>query len=63
MGYGVSVGLEDNLWYDKEKTLPSTNKSLMKRVHSLNEMHQRDWKPHSESRFLWFYNQKGKIYW
>jgi 3-keto-5-aminohexanoate cleavage enzyme len=61
MGYGVRVGLEDNLWYDQAKTLPATNISLLKRVHSLNEIHQREWMPPSEFGYLGFYNRKGKI--
>lgn len=58
MGYGVRIGLEDNLWYDSEKTIPATNISLLKRVHDLNQIHQREWMPSSEFGNLGFYNRK-----
>jgi uncharacterized protein (DUF849 family) len=32
MGNGVRVGLEDNIWYDKERTIPAGNLSLVERV-------------------------------
>ena len=32
MGNGVRVGLEDNVWYDAERTIPATNYSLVERV-------------------------------
>ncbi|CDL83207.1 3-keto-5-aminohexanoate cleavage protein [Xenorhabdus szentirmaii] len=31
-GYGVRIGLEDNIWYDKKKTTLASNKNLVKRV-------------------------------
>ena len=34
-GYGVRIGLEDNLWYDRERTQLATNKDLLIRVHEL----------------------------
>ena len=35
MGYGVRVGLEDNIWYDDDRTVLATNESYLKRVHSI----------------------------
>jgi uncharacterized protein (DUF849 family) len=32
MGNGARVGLEDNLWYDKARTVPASNSSLVERV-------------------------------
>ncbi len=32
-GGGVRIGLEDNLYYDKSKTIKATNGALLKRVH------------------------------
>jgi uncharacterized protein (DUF849 family) len=32
MGGHVRVGLEDNLWYDRDRTIPATNESLVARV-------------------------------
>ncbi len=40
-GYGVRVGLEDNLWYDREKKVPANNIQLLKRVHHLLGIHER----------------------
>jgi uncharacterized protein (DUF849 family) len=31
-GGGVRVGLEDNIWYDQERTKLATNEELIKRV-------------------------------
>lgn len=39
-GYGVRVGLEDNIWYDEGRTTLASNLSLLKRVHQLIELHQ-----------------------
>ena len=32
MGNGARVGLEDNVWYDKARTVPATNAALVERV-------------------------------
>jgi uncharacterized protein (DUF849 family) len=32
MGNGARVGLEDNVWYDKARTVPASNSSLVQRV-------------------------------
>jgi 3-keto-5-aminohexanoate cleavage enzyme len=32
MGNGARVGLEDNVWYDKARTIPATNAALVERV-------------------------------
>jgi 3-keto-5-aminohexanoate cleavage enzyme len=39
-GYGVRVGLEDNIWLNKERTQHATNMDLLKRVHQLMEIHE-----------------------
>lgn len=39
-GYGVRVGLEDNIWFNKERTQYATNIDLLKRVHQLMEIHE-----------------------
>ncbi|WP_391529773.1 3-keto-5-aminohexanoate cleavage protein [Photorhabdus akhurstii] len=31
-GYGVRIGLEDNIWYDSKRTVLATNENLIKRV-------------------------------
>ncbi|MEO8589816.1 MAG: 3-keto-5-aminohexanoate cleavage protein [Flavobacteriales bacterium] len=40
-GHGVRVGLEDNLWYDRQRHRPATNIDLLRRVHALMEVHER----------------------
>ncbi len=39
LGGGVRVGLEDNIWYDPDRTVPATNRTLLERVHGLVEVH------------------------
>lgn len=40
-GGGVRVGLEDNIWFDLERTRPATNADLLRRVHTLIEANGR----------------------
>jgi 3-keto-5-aminohexanoate cleavage enzyme len=40
-GFGVRVGLEDNLWMDTQKKTKASNIALLKRVHELMEIHGR----------------------
>lgn len=40
-GFGVRVGLEDNIWYDSNRTKLSTNSDLLKRIHLLAEANER----------------------
>ncbi len=35
LGAGVRVGLEDNIWFDQERTRLATNRDLLQRVHTL----------------------------
>lgn len=35
MGYGVRIGLEDNIWYDAERTALATNEAYLKRIHTI----------------------------
>lgn len=39
---GVRVGLEDNIWYDKNRTRLARNADLLKRIHDLAEANERD---------------------
>jgi len=32
MGNGLRVGLEDNVWYDADRTILATNSSLVQRI-------------------------------
>lgn len=57
MGFGVRVGLEDNLWYDHHRSRLATNKDLIERVHALAEIHQRTVMTPREFGNLGFYKQ------
>lgn len=35
MGYGVRIGLEDNIWYDENRTRLATNLECVQRIHKL----------------------------
>lgn len=41
LGGGVRVGLEDNIYYDPQRTKLATNADLLSRVHRLLEVHER----------------------
>ncbi len=41
MGGGVRVGLEDNIWFDKDRTKLATNADLLRRVHVIAEANDR----------------------
>lgn len=42
MGYGVRVGLEDNIWWDIERSRNCTNFELVKRIHELIKINQKE---------------------
>lgn len=42
IGKGVRVGLEDNIWYDKERTKLATNSDLIKRIHVVAKANNRE---------------------
>lgn len=42
MGYGVRVGLEDNLWYDRARTRLASNIELLQRVKNLGRANERE---------------------
>jgi uncharacterized protein (DUF849 family) len=56
-GFGVRVGLEDNIWIDRRKTRFATNKELLKRVHELMEIHEQTLMSPTEFGKLGFYNE------
>ena len=41
MGYGIRIGLEDNIWLDEERTRYATNKDLLSRMHKISEAMER----------------------
>ena len=57
MGQGVRVGLEDNIWWDKNKTELATNKTLLDRIHQLLDIHQYEYMPAREFGKMGFYNK------
>jgi 3-keto-5-aminohexanoate cleavage enzyme len=56
-GGGVRVGLEDNIWFDAERTQLATNTSLLRRIHELAAIFGR--RPMTPAAFgaLGFYNR------
>jgi len=42
MGYGVRVGLEDNIWYDNARTRLATNLELVNRVRNISQAQGRE---------------------
>ena len=41
-GGGVRVGLEDNIWFDTDRTILSTNADLLNRIHLLAQANERE---------------------
>ena len=41
MGGGVRIGLEDNIWLDKKRTILARNSDLVQRIHALARLHER----------------------
>ena len=58
MGGGVRVGLEDNLYYDKNKIALATNISLIRRVKEVAEIFERKIMSSADFGNLGFYNRK-----
>jgi len=55
-GYGVRIGLEDNIWYDAAKTQKASNIMLLKRIHALMKQGGRELFKSSEFGQKGFYN-------
>ncbi|MCE2788849.1 MAG: 3-keto-5-aminohexanoate cleavage protein [Saprospiraceae bacterium] len=58
LGYGVRIGLEDNLWWDQKKRVQADNLSLLKRIHQLLEIHEKDCMSGEELGSMGYYNKK-----
>jgi len=56
-GGGVRVGLEDNIWYDKNRTKLATNKELLLRIHELASIVERKVMSPLEFGHMGFYNR------
>jgi len=49
-GGGVRVGLEDNIWYDGNRTVLASNRSLIQRIREIAEVLDREPYTHLEAR-------------
>lgn len=52
MGYGVRTGLEDNIWYDRGRTVLATNSMLLERIIDIAKANERELMPPFELRSL-----------
>lgn len=59
MGQGVRIGLEDNIWLDRDRTSLATNIQLLHRVHLLLDIHDRSYLTPHEFGEYGFYNALG----
>jgi 3-keto-5-aminohexanoate cleavage enzyme len=59
MGYGVRVGIEDNIWWDASRSRLCTNLELVKRIHSLIEINDKTFFPAKDFGNAGFYNRKS----
>jgi uncharacterized protein (DUF849 family) len=50
LNMGVRVGIEDNIWFDINKTKKATNFELVKRIHDLLNIHGREYMKSNELR-------------
>ncbi|MEX2396425.1 MAG: 3-keto-5-aminohexanoate cleavage protein, partial [Balneolales bacterium] len=57
-GYGVRVGLEDNIWWDSDKSRKAKNLELVERIHRLIDIHGHSLFTTHELGSLGFYNKK-----
>lgn len=60
MGYGVRVGLEDNIWWDESRSRKATNVELVQRIHSLISIHDKQYFSPKEFGKLGFRNDGVK---
>jgi len=57
-GGGVRVGLEDNIYWDSQRTQLATNYGLVKRIHRIAALLQREIMESHEFGAMGFYNEK-----
>lgn len=57
MGYGVRVGLEDNIWWDAQRSRKCTNTELVQRIHSLIQINNKEFFTPKEFGKLGFKNE------
>jgi uncharacterized protein (DUF849 family) len=49
-GGGVRIGLEDNIWFDRERTRLATNRALIERIITIGHAMGRKPYSHKEAR-------------
>lgn len=52
MGFGVRIGLEDNIWYDNKRTRKATNFDLIERLLTITCAQEKNFMPSAELRRL-----------
>jgi uncharacterized protein (DUF849 family) len=57
MGWGVRVGLEDNIYFDRKRQRVATNLELLKRIHEMAHLAQREIMPSATLGAMGFYNK------
>lgn len=61
MGYGVRIGLEDNIWFDNKRTKLATNSDLLQRTINIATANEREvMKPSDLRDLLSLHKSKGK---
>lgn len=58
MGYGVRVGIEDNVWWDVSQKKLASNIQLLERIHKLISLHGAELMTSEELGRMGFYNRK-----
>jgi uncharacterized protein (DUF849 family) len=61
-GYGVRVGIEDNIWYDQQRTRKASNLALLERIHMLMDIHEKKLMTSAELGNRGFYNTINHSY-
>ena len=59
-GLGVRIGLEDNLWFDRNKKVPASNTMLLARVNQLLAIHERPYMLAHDFGECGFYNRLAR---
>lgn len=66
IGGGVRVGLEDNIWYDIQRTKLATNQELIERIHVISNANSREVMKPSEFREIMHlekgYGKYGRVF-
>jgi len=55
-GGGIRIGLEDNIYFDRQRNILATNNALLRRIHEIAALFERPLMPSAEFGALGFYN-------